>query len=130
LNAYIEAGADVVYAPKAATMANDLAKLRRAAQNLSAPMLAQFNPPGFIENYVPAGATDGRSIADRSFQELFDCGVRIVNSPQLYAVAYKALGDVLGRIRRDGSLQPARAGMPSFAEILDLLGYERFRNPS
>lgn len=126
LRMYIEAGADVVYAPKYATLANDLAKLREAVETLPVPVLVQANPPGYIADYVPRGSNDGKSIADRSFAELFECGVRIFNSPQLYAVAYKALADVLGAIRRDGNLQPAREGMMPFEEILKLVGYQRF----
>ncbi len=126
LQMYVQAGADVVYAPKYATMANDLDKLKAAVAQFSVPVLVQANPPGYIADYVPRGSNDGKSIADRSFQELFDCGVRLFNSPQLYAVAYKALADVLGEIRRDGNLQPARERMMSFADILDVVGYQRF----
>ena len=127
LKMYIEAGADVVYAPKYATMSNDLAKLKSFAGRVTTPVLAQFNPPGFIEGYVPAGAKDGRSIADRSFEEIFECGVQIINTPQIYAVAYRALGDTLRMIRSEGNLQPARSKMLGFQEVLDLLGYDRFQ---
>jgi 2-methylisocitrate lyase-like PEP mutase family enzyme len=127
LTMYIEAGADVVYAPKYATMSNDLTKLKSFAERVPVPVLAQFNPPGFIEGYIPEGSKDGRSIADRSFEEIFDCGVQIINTPQIYAVAYRALGETLGMIREEGSLQPARSKMLKFQEVLDLLGYERFQ---
>jgi 2-methylisocitrate lyase-like PEP mutase family enzyme len=127
LNMYIEAGADVVYAPKYATMSNDLTKLKRFVERVPAPVLAQFNPPGFIEGYIPEGSKDGRSIADRSFGEIFDCGVQIINTPQIYAVAYRALSETLGMIRSEGNLQPARSKMLEFQEVLDLLGYERFQ---
>ena len=126
---YAEAGADVVYAPKTATLANDLEKLRAAVKLLGVPVLVQANPPGYIADYVPRGSNDGKSIADRSFAELFDCGVRIVNSPQVYAVAFRAFADVLGAIRRDGGLEPAREGMMSFADILKIVGYDRFTEP-
>lgn len=126
LRMYIEAGADAVYSPKTATLSNDLGKLAAAVKQLPAPMLVQINPPGYIEGYVPKGARDGKSIADRTFDELFACGVRIINSPQLYTVAYQALSNVLKRIRQEGSLQPARDATMPFSEILDLVGYERF----
>jgi 2-methylisocitrate lyase-like PEP mutase family enzyme len=126
LRMYIEAGADAVFAPKAATLANDLGKLRHAVKELAVPVLVQSNPPGYIAGYVPRDARDGKSIADRSFDELFACGVRIINSPQLYGVAYRAFADVLARIRRDGSLQSAREAMLSFEEVLKLVGYDRF----
>lgn len=129
LKMYIEAGADAVYSPKTATLSNDLGKLAQAVKQLPAPVLVQINPPGYIEGYVPKEANDGKSIADRSFEELFGCGVRIVNSPQVYTVAYRALADVLGRIRDDGSLQPARDAMLPFSEILELVGYDRFSAP-
>jgi methylisocitrate lyase len=129
LKMYIEAGADVVYAPKYATLANDLDKLTAAVRALPAPVLVQCNPPGYIADYVPRGSNDGKSIADRSFAELFGCGVRIVNSPQLYAVAYRALADVLTQIHEQGTLEPARNGMMSFTDILSLVGYERFGTP-
>lgn len=126
LRMYIEAGADVVYAPKYATMSNDLSKLKSFIASINVPVLAQFNPPGFIEGYIPLGATDGLSIADRSFAELFDCGVRIINSPQVYPIAYQALSEALDEIRTVGSLQPVRNRMMSFAKVLELLGYKRF----
>jgi methylisocitrate lyase len=129
LRLYIEAGADVVYAPKTATMSNDLGKLKQVVKQLPVPTLVQFNPPGFIEGYVPKGARDGKSIADRDFEEFFACGVRIINSPQLYAVAYRALSNTLGRIRQEGNLQSARDAMLSFVEVLELVGYERFAAP-
>lgn len=127
LKMYIEAGADVVHAPKYATMSNDLTKLKHFAERVAAPVLAQFNPPGFIEGYVPEGSEDGRSIADRSFEEIFACGVQIINTPQIYAVAYRALGETLQMIRAEGNLQPARSKMLKFDEVLDLLGYGRFQ---
>jgi 2-methylisocitrate lyase-like PEP mutase family enzyme len=126
LRLYVEAGADVVFAPKHATMANNLERLRTAAKELVVPMLVQFNVPGYISEMVPADAVDGRSIADRDFKELFDCGARIITCPQVYPVAYKALSNVLGRIRQQGSLQPARNEMMSFDEVLQLVGYKRF----
>lgn len=126
LQMYIDAGADVVYAPKFATMSNDLPKLKSFAERVSAPVLVQFNPPGYIAGYVPAGSNDGLSIADRTFEEIFACGVRIINAPQMYAVAYRALSETLQAIRADGSLQPARERMLPFIDMLDLLGYERF----
>lgn len=126
LNMYIEAGADVVFAPKTPTLTNDLKRLKAAVGRLPRPVLVQANPPGYIADYVPKGANDGRSIADRSFQELFDCGVRIINSPQVYGVAYQALATTLGAIRKEGRLEPARAGMISFDELLQLVGYKRF----
>lgn len=126
LKLYVEAGADVVYAPKHATMSNDLDKLKAFAESVRAPVLAQFNPPGFIEGYVPVGAKDGRSIADRSFEEIFQCGVQIINTPQIYAVAYRALAAVLGSIKQEGCLQSARDKMLDFSDVLELLGYARF----
>lgn len=126
LNMYIEAGADVVFAPKTPTLANDLEGLQSAIGKLPRPVLVQANPPGYIADYVPRGANDGKSIADRSFQELFDCGVRIINSPQVYGVAYQALAQVLGEIRREGRLEPARERMLGFDDVLDLVGYKRF----
>lgn len=126
LKMYIEAGADVVFAPKTATLNNDLDKLRSAIRDLPRPVLVQANPPGYIADYVPRGANDGKSIADRSFEELFACGVRIINSPQLYGVAYQALAKTLGEIRKQGRLEPAREGMLSFERVLDLVGYKRF----
>lgn len=126
LNMYIDAGADVVFAPKTPTMTNDIDRLRAAIRSLPRPVLVQANPPGFIADYVPKGSNDGLSIADRSFQELFDCGVRIVNSPQLYAVAYQALARTLGAIRREGRLEPARNAMLGFDEVIDLVGFKRF----
>ena len=126
LRMYIEAGADVVYAPKYATMSNDLSKLKAFTASVATPVLVQFNPPGFIAGYVPAGSNDGRSIADRSFGEIFACGARIINAPQMYAVAYRALGDTLRAVRSEGSLQPARDRMLAFEDVLGLLGFDRF----
>lgn len=126
LKMYIEAGADIVFAPKTATLNNDLSKLRQHVDQLPAPVLVQSNPPGYIADYVPRGANDGKSIADRSFKELFDCGVRIINTPQVYGVAYQALAQVLGEIRREGRLEPARNGMLKWEEVLELVGYKRF----
>jgi methylisocitrate lyase len=126
LKLYVQAGADIAYAPKAATMSNDLDKLRRAAGELGVPVLVQMNPPGYISGYVPAGSSDGKSIADRPFEELFAAGVRIIVSPQLYGVAYKALLDTLRDVQRCGSLQPARDRMLSFDTVLELVGFERF----
>ena len=126
LRLYIEAGADVVYAPKYATMSNDLLKLKAFTESVTVPVLAQFNPPGFIAGYVPLDSKDGRSIADRSFEEIFACGIRIINAPQMYAVAYRALSDTLHSIRSEGSLQPARDRMLEFDEVLSLLGFARF----
>jgi 2-methylisocitrate lyase-like PEP mutase family enzyme len=126
LKMYTEAGADIVFAPKCATLSNDLAKLTNAIKQLSVPVFAQFNVPGYIAETVPKNAVDGRSMADRSFDELFACGVRIVSCPQIYPVAYRALSNVLTHIRRERSLQPARNEMFSFAEILELVGFDRF----
>jgi methylisocitrate lyase len=126
LRMYIDAGADVVFAPKTATLNNDLAKLKSSIEQLPRPVLVQANPPGYIADYVPRGANDGKSIADRSFKELFDCGVRIINSPQLYGVAYQAFAKTLGEIRKEGRLEPAREGMISFDEVLQLVGFNRF----
>jgi 2-methylisocitrate lyase-like PEP mutase family enzyme len=126
LKMYIEAGADAVFAPKAATLSNDLGMLTRAIGELGVPVLVQSNVPGYIEGYVPRDSRDGKSIADRDFEELFGCGVRIINSPQLYTVAYRAFSDMLGHIRREGNLRPARDAVFSFAEVLKLLGYDRF----
>lgn len=126
LKMYIEAGADAVFAPKSATLNNDLGKLKSSIGELPRPVLVQANPPGYIADYVPRGATDGMSIADRSFQELFDCGVRIINSPQVYGVAYQALSRTLGQIKTEGRLEPARQHMPRFDDVLDLVGYRRF----
>ena len=126
LKMYIEAGADVAFSPKTPTMSNDLAKLKKAVAQIPAPVLLQINIPGYIADYVPKGANDGKSIADRSFQEIFDTGVRIINSPQMYTVAYKALADALAGIRKEGSLQPARNATLAFQEVLDLVGFNRF----
>ncbi|HWG05552.1 MAG TPA: isocitrate lyase/phosphoenolpyruvate mutase family protein [Beijerinckiaceae bacterium] len=126
LKMYIEAGADAVFAPKAATLSNDLGKLARAVRELGVPVLVQSNVPGYIAGYVPPDSRDGKSIADRSFDELFGCGVRIINTPQLYTVAYRAFSEMLGRIREVGNLQPARDAVLSFDEVLTLLGYDRF----
>ena len=127
LRMYIEAGADVVFAPKTAILSNDLGKLTRAVKSLSVPVLIQFNPPDYIEGYTPKDAADGRSVCDRSFEELFACGIRIINCPQIYPVAYRALANVLTSIRKEGSLQPTRNKMMPFSEILELVGFDRFR---
>jgi methylisocitrate lyase len=126
LNMYIEAGADVVFSPKTPTMANDMGKLTAAVKKLKAPVLLQSNPPGYIEAYVPKGANDGKSIADRTFDEIFGCGVSIINSPQLYTVAYQALADALAGIKKEGNLQPCRDKMLPFPQVLDLVGAKRF----
>jgi 2-methylisocitrate lyase-like PEP mutase family enzyme len=126
LRMYVEAGADAVFAPKTATMLNDLEKLERSCRELKVPVVVQSNVPGYITGYVPPNSRDGKSIADRSFQDLFDCGVRIINSPQLYTVAYRAFSDVLARVREDGNLQPARDKGLNFQEVLDLVGFRRF----
>lgn len=78
LRAYAEAGADMLYAPKHATMANDLGALKRARDELGKPVFVQFNPPGYIRAYVPEGSTDGRSIADQSYADLFAAVARKV----------------------------------------------------
>lgn len=128
LKMYVEAGADIVFAPKYATMSNDLAILTAFIESIDTPVLAQFNPPGFIEGYIPVGAINGLSIADRSFAELFDCGVRLINSPQVYPIAYQALVETLSEVHSSGNLQPARNRMMSFSNVLELLSYERFRS--
>ena len=127
LHAYAEAGADMLYAPKHATMANDLDRLRRARDELGKPLFVQFNPPGYIKAYVPAGSPDGRSIADRSYAELFEAGASVIHCPQIYPVVYRALLEVLREIMADGSLRPAGPRMLSFDELLDLVGYRDFQ---
>lgn len=127
LHRYSAAGADIVFAPKSSTMNNDLDRLRRFTSSIGKPVLIQFNPPGYIANYAPKGASsDKKSIANRSFAELFDAGVSIINSPQLYPVAYAALIEVLKKVKTAGNLEPAGERMLPFKEMVRLLGYERF----
>lgn len=127
LRLYRDAGADILFAPLHATFANDLDAIRQAADELATPLFLQFSPPGYIKGYVPEGSVDGRSIADRSFDELFSAGISIINSPQLYPIAYRALEEVLKEVKADGSMRPAGPHMLSFQSVLDLVGYDRFR---
>lgn len=127
LRIYVEAGADVAFAPRSAMIANDLAIFPRAVKELQVPLLIQFNPPNYIEAFTPKDSINGKSVADRPFDELFASGIRIINCPQIYPVAYRALLDVLTRIRKHGSLQPARDEVLPFSDILQLVGYNRFQ---
>ena len=126
LHLYEEAGADLLYAPKQATLANDMSLLEKACREFRAGIFTQFNPPGYIRGYVPDGSSGGHSIADRSFAELFDAGVAMVSGAQLYPVAYRALLDTLEEVKREDSLRPAGPRMLPFDHVLDLVGYDRF----
>lgn len=126
LHRYCNAGADIVFAPFSIILTNDLDRLRRFVSTIGKPVLIQFNPPGYITNYVPRGSTDQKSIANRSFAELFAAGVAIINSPQVYTVAYRAFVEVLQKVKAEGNLEPAGQRMLPFAEVVRLLGQERF----
>lgn len=123
---YREAGADIIYAPKHVLLQNDLDALHKVSKELGKPIFMQMNPPGYIKNYVPKGTSDGKSIADRSFAEVFEAGASIINSPQLYPIAYRALSEALSAVKETGSLAPAGERMFPFDAVLDLLDYERF----
>jgi 2-methylisocitrate lyase-like PEP mutase family enzyme len=106
---YIEAGADVVFVPKSLSLLNDLEGTRQAAERFPVPLIIQQNPPGFIRKEIPKNSLDGRSLADWTFSDLFDAGIRIVNAWSVFAVPYEATR------RRLAGLMASLMGGPSTA---------------
>jgi 2-methylisocitrate lyase-like PEP mutase family enzyme len=120
LERYVAAGADAVFVPSHLVRDGDLDALPRLRERLGVPLLVQYNPPGYLDAAAPGG------LATLPFEAIFAAGASIVNLPQVYPAAYRALREDLEAMRRDGSAVRLGGRMMALPELLDLLRYRDF----
>jgi len=107
--AYVEAGADMIFA-EALTTLDDYRQFTRA---LAVPVLANITEFGRTPLFTTV--------------ELGDAGVRLVLYPlSAFRAMSRAAIDVYGAIRRDGSQRAVVDRMQSRAELYEVLGYHAY----
>ncbi len=107
--AYVEAGADMIFAEALGT----LDEYREFTRALPIPVLANITEYGRTPLYTTA--------------ELAAAGVRLVLYPlSAFRAMSRAAQDVYAAIRRDGSQRAAVDGMQTRAELYEVLGYQAY----
>ena len=107
--AYVEAGADMIFAEALTT----LDEYRQFTRALAVPVLANITEFGLTPLFTTV--------------ELGDAGVRLVLYPlSAFRAMSRAAIDVYGAIRRDGSQCAMVDRMQSRAELYDVLGYHAY----
>jgi methylisocitrate lyase len=107
--AYVEAGADMIFAEALGT----LDEFREFARALPVPVLANITEFGRTPLFTTA--------------ELAAAGVRLVLYPlSAFRAMSRAAVDVYTAIRRDGSQRAAIDGMQTRAELYEVLGYQAY----
>ncbi len=107
--AYVEAGADMIFAEALKT----LEEYREFARRVPVPVLANITEFG----QTPLFTT----------RELGDAGVRLVLYPlSAFRAAAKAHEVVYGAIRRDGTQKSVLPAMQTRAELYEVLGYHEY----
>jgi methylisocitrate lyase len=107
--AYVEAGADMIFAEALTT----LDEYRQFTRALAVPVLANITEFGHTPLFTTV--------------ELRDAGVRLVLYPlSAFRAMSRAAAEVYGAIRRDGSQRAAIDRMQSRAELYEVLGYHDY----
>lgn len=112
---YVEAGADLMWAPRSALAAGDTETLKRLGEK--APIVAQSNVPG----YLTTSPKHGTYIQNASFSQMQKDGISVFCCPQVYPVAYRALLESLQEVKSEGSLGPLSSKMLDHDSVLELL---------
>lgn len=108
-SAYVEAGADMIFAEALTT----LDEYRQFTRALAVPVLANITEFGRTPLFTTA--------------ELRDAGVRLVLYPlSAFRAMSRAAIETYGAIRRDGSQQAAVERMQTRAELYEVLGYHAY----
>jgi methylisocitrate lyase len=107
--AYVEAGADMIFAEALTT----LDEYRQFTRALAVPVLANITEFGRTPLFTTA--------------ELRDAGVRLVLYPlSAFRAMSRAAIEAYGAIRRDGSQRAAVERMQTRAELYEVLGYHAY----
>ncbi len=117
LQAYKEAGADIVWTPFSTLIEGDIPGIRKQLGELKGPFATTYNVPTY-------GFPMGDFMPYATFEEMRALGVQMIIVPQVYQVGVKALYDVLTAVKQEGNLKPFIGKMATFDEILDILKYD------